>query len=202
MKKMGIFKWVTLVLAIVLASVLFAACGIQGLNGGDVLNGGEGNLVTPNSGVLNDNDGETNVTVIYEEIELGDIIIGDVNGDGVLNRADLTFLAQYITNPEAFDLSPEQILAADLNCDGKIDRLDWLILWRFFSHGDITLPCIVTSGDINGDGAITRKDVLLLLKYLEGEVSLTPIQELAADFNCDGVIDDLDAFLMMQYIIG
>ena len=55
-------------------------------------------------------------------------LVGDINGDGVVDEADCILLADYLAgNLRSDDLTP---VAADLNQDGAIDAVDLTILKR------------------------------------------------------------------------
>lgn len=51
-----------------------------------------------------------------------DVILGDVNGDGVLTIADATLIQKYLANIVSLD--SKQLAAADVNQDGTIDVID------------------------------------------------------------------------------
>ncbi|WP_040196336.1 NPCBM/NEW2 domain-containing protein [Candidatus Soleaferrea massiliensis] len=55
------------------------------------------------------------------------IVPGDVNGNGVLDTSDLELIQKYISGKIAF--TPEQMLLADYNGDGKINVID-LLNWK------------------------------------------------------------------------
>lgn len=49
-------------------------------------------------------------------------LYGDVNGDGVISKADVTLVQQYLAGTVEFD--KYQKIAADVNVDGNIDISD------------------------------------------------------------------------------
>ena len=55
------------------------------------------------------------------------IMVGDINGDGVIDILDATLLGKYLSNPEK-NLSADQLKAADINQDGKITLEDLTLL--------------------------------------------------------------------------
>ena len=82
---------------------------------------------------------ENNIPVQYIEI-----IIGDVNGDGVVNGKDRLLLTRWLAKwPEALAEGINEA-AADVNCDGKINGQDRLILTRHLARWTeyATLPYI------------------------------------------------------------
>ena len=61
-------------------------------------------------------------------------ILGDVNGDGIVNNYDRLLLTRWLAKwPEALEQGIIEA-AADVNCDGKVNNLDRLILTRHLAH--------------------------------------------------------------------
>ena len=58
----------------------------------------------------------------------GDVMLGDLNGDGELTSADVVLLARYLAGAET--LTEAQLTAADLNADGVITSADLVLLAR------------------------------------------------------------------------
>ncbi len=87
--------------------------------------------------ILNDAAGEpfTGKSVSTNYMEFGGIyhiapflfLVGDVNGDGSVNRYDIDFLANYLyySGP-----APEPLMRGDLNADGIVNDLDLVTLTR------------------------------------------------------------------------
>ncbi len=50
------------------------------------------------------------------------LIIGDVDGSGVIDKNDIKALVAYISGKA--ELTPEQLIAADFNQDGLVNALD------------------------------------------------------------------------------
>ncbi len=90
-----------------------------------------------------DKDGtEVNFAVESGYVDVSDILIGDVNGDGVVNGKDRLLLTRWLANwPEAIAEGINEA-AADVNCDGKVNGLDRLILTRHLARWEeyATLP--------------------------------------------------------------
>ena len=59
-----------------------------------------------------------------ENLYLGseEIIIGDINIDGLVNILDVVLIVNYVLDPES--LTSEQVLVSDYNNDQSIDILD------------------------------------------------------------------------------
>ena len=75
-------------------------------------------------------------------VDVTDVLLGDVNGDGIVNNYDRLLLTRWLAKwPEALEKGIIEA-AADVNCDGKINNLDRLILTRHLAHWEeyATLP--------------------------------------------------------------
>ena len=67
-------------------------------------------------------------------VDVSDILIGDVNGDGIINNYDRLLLSRWLAKwPEALGKGIIEA-AADVNCDGKVNNLDRLTLARHLAH--------------------------------------------------------------------
>lgn len=85
--------------------------------------------VTPEVRYIRNN---TAVFSVFEEItatvesgtvgEGNDVLLGDVNGDGKINVADIAITSMHVKNK--FTLSQAQLKAADVNGDGKVNVAD------------------------------------------------------------------------------
>jgi hypothetical protein len=90
--------------------------------------------------------------------------IGDLNGDGKVNAADLQALQQLI----------KPSLSGDANGDGKVDGQDYLIFAKEWSQSGSSLPA-----DFNHDGIVNFQDYMILAQNF-GKVatgSLTAVPE-------------------------
>ena len=63
-------------------------------------------------------------------MENGDVMKGDVNGDGKVNGTDALWVSQYFVG--ARQLTDAQKTAADVNHDGKINGTDALWIAQYF----------------------------------------------------------------------
>lgn len=73
-----------------------------------------------------------------------DVIMGDLNGDGVVNVSDLGLMKGMVLGNGTF--SQEQTIAADIVGDGAVDAKDIALLQSFLLGGDVTFsaPAVVT----------------------------------------------------------
>lgn len=71
----------------------------------------------------------------YVVTDRTDVIYGDVNSDGAVNRMDLLQLSKYFAG---WDVTINE-KAADVNCDGVINRMDLLRLAKYFTGRGVTL---------------------------------------------------------------
>lgn len=74
--------------------------------------------------------------VVNGNIEVTDVIIGDVNGDGKVNNLDRVVLTRYLADWDDYPESVIDMTAADVNCDGKVNNLDRVILTRYLADWD------------------------------------------------------------------
>lgn len=65
-------------------------------------------------------------------------LLGDVNGDGVVNAKDITILMRYISADIEF--SAQERLTADVNKDGDIDYIDICIIRKYLVNDIKSLP--------------------------------------------------------------
>lgn len=61
------------------------------------------------------------------------VVVGDVNGDGVINVADYTALKMHAKRISGAILSGAFLKAADLNNDGKVTATDYLRIKRYLA---------------------------------------------------------------------
>lgn len=69
------------------------------------------------------------------KVRTGDVMKGDVNGDGKVNATDVTMARQYYRG--VLTLTPEQIARIDVKPDGKINATDITLLRQYY-RGVIT----------------------------------------------------------------
>lgn len=67
-------------------------------------------------------------------VTVTDILIGDVNSDGVVNNLDRLVLTRYLANWVDYPESTINMAAADVNMDGTVNNLDRLILTRHLAN--------------------------------------------------------------------
>ena len=93
-----------------------------------------------------------------EDVYLGsedNIILGDVNQDGILNILDVVIIVNQV-------LSNEYNLIADVNEDGEVNVLDVVSLVGVILNGDdYTAAC-----DVNGDGVLNVLDIVQLVNLI------------------------------------
>ena len=68
-----------------------------------------------------------------EEYISDEVLLGDIDGDGIVTVTDVKLLSLYIANPSLHPLTPEQLLAADVNRDNEVDKLDMMKMINMIS---------------------------------------------------------------------
>lgn len=141
----------------------------------------------------------------------------DVNGDGVLDQAEVEFL---LSNT-GFKFSPSQVAelvaAADTNQDGVLSYTEFVPLMLEVLRGKQLKPGNYTQdqlhmyfkrlfmlGDENGDGTLQMAEVERLLSMSAFRLEKDEIQELMvlADVNRDGVIDYSEFVPLMMAVLA
>ena len=134
-------------------------------------------------------------------------VIGDVTGDEQLNTRDANKLYSYINNNIIF--TKQELLNADVNADGKVDTIDYLLLLRFIqeTHYPNTLPNepitdYVFYGDVIEDGVVRQNDKALLNRYFSDSFNVTlNYQQLKnADINGDGRVNKVDLIVFSRVL--
>ena len=147
--------------------------------------------------------------VVSFTIREPELIIGDVNGDLIINEDDVTLLTEKFNNGE---LTERQKLAGDANQDGCANMLDVDVISNYVAGQtvdyvgklliDVRKYTDLIIGDVNGDLIVDRDDVNLIMSKLSTSASLTDRQKLVADANQDGVTDVSDVLAISRYIDG
>lgn len=73
------------------------------------------------------------LTAKFEKIDLGDVLLGDVDLNGKVNSADSNILKRIIGGIIFVENGSLTAIAADFNCDGKINSVDSNMLKRFIA---------------------------------------------------------------------
>lgn len=84
-------------------------------------------------------------------VDVSDVLIGDVNGDGLVNNLDRLTLTRCLANWPDYPRDSIIEAAADVNCDGLVNNLDRLILTRYLADWPeySTLPYVGGAGGIS-----------------------------------------------------
>ena len=132
----------------------------------------------------------TNYTIQY----------GDVNLDGEVDIYDVTESSNYLDSTSS--LKGQQLLNADVNGDGKINRIDTALIFDLSFGTKINSPMTdyTLYGDLNNDGILDNNDIDKLTRYLRGSTGLDNQARKNADVNGDGVINNTDLTLLQNKI--
>lgn len=68
-----------------------------------------------------------------EEYVLDEVLLGDIDGDGIVTVTDFKLLNLYLNDSSLHPLTEKQLLAADVNQDGKVDVFDSVLIRRMIS---------------------------------------------------------------------
>ncbi len=126
------------------------------------------------------------------------VLLGDANGDGCVDQADLDLLLR--------DLGLDGDYPGDLDGDGDVDNSDMALLESQYCRGhafccsgqDAGWPApqpITLTGDVNCDGGVTAADIEpidLALSDPEAYAAQYNCPRVNADVNCDGLLDESD----------
>lgn len=107
------------------------------------------------------------------------IIACDVNGDGVVDKADYDAIIAYLKNNEG---SGESLIGTLRSLIGEIPE------------------GMVALGDLNRDGVVDHADLEILEKYISGELVLTDEQKAAANTALRDVIDGIDRDALAEFL--
>ena len=122
-----------------------------------------------------------------------DALLGDVNGDGKVNKDDADDVQKYDAGTGT--LTDDEKKRADVNGDGVIDSGDAVKILNMIIDKNAVF------GDVNGDGKLTHEDVDLIKNYDYGIGSLTDAEKKRADVNEDGNVDAGDSVMISQLLL-
>lgn len=102
-------------------------------------------IVTPGTKISNiegatttDENFTTGIVVKKEDVDYNLVILGDPNGDGIINSADLLKIVKHLKGTAT--LEGTTLRAADCNNDGTINSADLLKIVKYLKEtGSITL---------------------------------------------------------------
>lgn len=127
-------------------------------------------------------------------VDLNDIMLGDMDFDGVLTSNDYAIYYASVTCDHK--MTKYEKMAADLNADGTVDTFDVIYVEVLINDKTAKIK-----GDINGNGRINQDDYTFLLNVVYcncqgvGENYI-----LRADLNGDGVVDAFDV-IYLDYLL-
>ena len=152
-----------------------------------------------------DDDGEITGVDVSKAVKLANEyeskfqkIVGDSNGDGVIDERDYNNVKNYINN---IDSSEDFVLKnSDINGDGRVDDEDLKRLRDMADGLNVNYDKSGLIGDANGDGEITIHDVQAINNYKNRKATGKEIIFNNADVNKDGKIDTKDVEATLEII--
>ncbi len=133
-------------------------------------------------------------------VDLDNILMGDVDFDGVLTSADLQILYDVSATKAVANYGVR--LAGDLSEDGAVDGFDAIILDLILSEMEPSK----LRGDVNGDRIVDVADYTLLCEIVSTRAKITDNYMFnRSDLNGDKAVDGLDAveldLILKGYIV-
>ena len=87
-----------------------------------------------NYDIYNMNAEKVKFYTVDGNISIVDVIIGDVNSDGLVNNLDRLTITRFLANWEGYTEETINMVAADVNCDNVVNNLDRMILTRHLAN--------------------------------------------------------------------
>jgi len=87
-----------------------------------------------NYDIYNTNAEKVKFYTVDGNISIVDVIIGDVNSDGLVNNLDRLTITRFLANWEGYTEETINMVAADVNCDNVVNNLDRMILTRHLAN--------------------------------------------------------------------
>ena len=136
------------------------------------------------------------------------VFYGDVDDNGGLNLKDVAVIGRYLDINYNVKLNYQQLKNADINGDGRVNKIDYFLLNRALAkwdgYTDILPDSPITNyilyGDVNEDGEITEEDSTLLSNYLNNNTKISDQALKNSDVNGDGKVNIIDLGLLQMYI--
>jgi hypothetical protein len=91
-------------------------------------------IISGTSGALRTYDGNRNATLVMWSV-LKQIIPGDVDDSGIVDRLDANMILKYLAG--RLSLDDRELLAADYNLDGIVDKTDATLILKSLSKGKV-----------------------------------------------------------------
>ncbi len=150
---------------------------------------------------------------VYEDNDkyTNGMLIGDIDGDGAVKKADYELLEKYLKREAV--LTPEGVAAGDVNGDGNTGTADLVKIEAYVfkltnvdtgntgKYGVNTLPAdTVLMGDVDLNGVIDANDVELLQKSVIDVTVLNKTQLQAADIDLNNYINSKDVTQINMYL--
>ena len=130
-------------------------------------------------------------------------VLGDMDGNRVVNSDDAIALQRYTEDRETYPIS--NVSFADIDGNGLINEDDATYLLRHTlspAAYPLGIPTeIAALGDVDGNKVINSNDAIALNKYVKDPVANQLAHPESADVNADGVIDEEDALYLLRHTL-
>lgn len=117
-------------------------------------------------------------------------VMGDINGDGLLDQLDMSYIVKHIIGAKGYNLIGNSLICADLNNDGVINQIDLKQYINYIVYGKFDIQNIVrpkppkieiVSGEFSQSGWYTTYPVIQIVSDEELDKLMYRVQGRTAE---------------------